>query len=88
MTLYVMSPNFDVLIVIINFLLAKNHRQNILQRTISAHMDGLSNLYVCLACLWFITVPCVDYIYELTEDLGMDLVCLWSYHGLFVLFGV
>ena len=35
MTLYVTSPNFDVLIVIIIFLLAKNHRENILQRTIA-----------------------------------------------------
>ena len=34
MTLYVASPNFNVLVVIINFLLAKNHRENILQRTI------------------------------------------------------
>ena len=35
MTFYVRSPNFDVLCVIINFLLAKNHRENILKRTIS-----------------------------------------------------
>ena len=34
MTFYVASPNFDVLSVIINFLLAKNHRENILKRTI------------------------------------------------------
>ena len=37
MTLYVTSPNLNVLIVIINFLLAKNHRENILQRTIHGH---------------------------------------------------
>ena len=34
MTFYVTSPNFHVLSVIINFLLAKNHRENILKRTI------------------------------------------------------
>ena len=34
MTLYVTSPKFNVLIVIINFLLVKNHCENILQRTI------------------------------------------------------
>ena len=34
MTMYVTSPNFNILIVVINFLLAKNHRENILQRTI------------------------------------------------------
>ena len=38
MTFYVTSPNFDVLSVIINLLLAKNHRENILKRTISAHV--------------------------------------------------
>ena len=37
MTLYVTSPNFNVQFVIINFLLAKNHRENILQRTIPVH---------------------------------------------------
>ena len=35
MTFYVTSPNFQVLSVIINFLLAKNHRENILKRTIA-----------------------------------------------------
>ena len=34
MTFYVTSPNFDVLSVIINFLLAKNHPENILKRVI------------------------------------------------------
>ena len=41
MTLYVTSPNFNVLIVIINFLLAKNHRKNILQRTIGRLIGGI-----------------------------------------------
>ena len=36
MTFYVTSPNFDVLSMIIIFLLAKNHRENILKRTIPA----------------------------------------------------
>ena len=34
MTLYVRSPNFDVLSVIITFLLTKIHRENILKITI------------------------------------------------------
>ena len=34
MTFYITYPNFDVLSVIINFLLVKNHRENILKRTI------------------------------------------------------
>ena len=34
MTFYVTSPNFDVLGVTMNFLLAKKHRENILKRTI------------------------------------------------------
>ena len=38
MTLYVTSPNFNVLIIIINFLLAKNRRENILQRTIEVNL--------------------------------------------------
>ena len=40
MTFYVTSPNFDVLSVIINFLLAKNHRKNILKRTICEGMQA------------------------------------------------
>ena len=38
-----MSPNFNVLIVIINFLLGKNHRKNILQRTISRFWSHISS---------------------------------------------
>ena len=48
MTFYVTSPNFHVLSVIINFLLAKNHRENILKRTISAVVQKLwSKTYLC-----------------------------------------
>ena len=48
MTFYVTSPNFHVLSVIINFLLAKNHRENILKRTIS----HTSNMYKPYTYLW------------------------------------
>ena len=41
MTLYVTSPNFNVLIIIINFLLAKNDRENILQRTIEVNISSM-----------------------------------------------
>ena len=40
MTFYVTSPNFDVLSLIIIFLLAKNHRENILTRTISTEYEN------------------------------------------------
>ena len=50
-----MSPNFNVLIVIINFLLAKNHRENILQRTIvssanaTEHVQLLHRVFTALS---------------------------------------
>ena len=59
MTLYVTSPNFNVLIVIINFLLAKNHRENILQRTIPqvwGKKPLKSFFYIICSCIfvnWF-----------------------------------
>ena len=48
MTLYVTSPNFHVLSVIINFLLAKNHRENILKRTIASSAIASSSIKLWL----------------------------------------
>ena len=59
MTLYVTSPNFNVLIIIINFLLATNDRENILQRTIHClnllmpYMWCMSSDHMIVQLLWY-----------------------------------
>ena len=61
MTFYDTSPNFHVLSVIINFLLAKNHRENILKRTIDLDLPEIDmwNLYYAKSEPYMVNV-CVD----------------------------
>ena len=46
MTFYVMSPNFDILSVIIIFLLANSHYENILKRTIPWSEWSKFNIFI------------------------------------------
>ena len=59
MTFYVASLNFDVLSVIIDFLLAKNHRENILKRPIQ--YNAFVYLFIPFLGLHFGTVVQVLY---------------------------
>ena len=82
MTLYITSPNFNVLIVISNFLLAKNHRENILQRTISKHVQNLELLF-CVS--WkYLSFKCKNLFHHHhvpSPCWGLDsmVLCSWSW---------
>ena len=55
MTFYVRSPNFDVLSVMINFLSTKNHRENILKRTI-CDIELFSVFYIVYTSIYVVLV--------------------------------